>query len=104
MLCVTCRLEEATHDTLVPGLRICARCFANRVLDRDPETGVVGVSRMAAPPRVCATCRGKGRVPCGECDGKGTVECDRGHEHDCDDCDGRGEEDCVDCSGKGVVA
>ena len=85
MNCATCNAEDASHDTLVATLKLCDRCYANRVIWR--------------PDDACEECKGTGKTICFECGGAGVRECDMGHEHDCRKCDGIGKARCVKCDG-----
>lgn len=90
--CATCGASPAPYDTLIAGLKLCKRCYAERV--------IVRLDSMAQ----CPKCKGTKLAVCSHCAGAGTVECDLGHEHECPRCDGDGAYGkCPECSGEGWV-
>lgn len=92
VVCVRCGGSPALYSTLVEHLKLCKKCYAERIIVPPP-----GQTR-------CEECEGKGKWSCLACGGCGTVECDLGHEHDCRDCDGNGANtSCESCSGVGWI-
>lgn len=92
MNCAICNAEDASHDTLVATLKLCDRCYADRVIGRPSD-----VSR-------CEECKGTGKTACLQCDGEGERKCDMGHEHECRECDGVGVVRCLGCKGTGKTS